>query len=84
MEQGTDVWIAIASLLPIVIIFVVFAIGFGFLAKRLEKNVALWVILSLIPVVNYFFWVYAMFITLFYIIDTLKYIEKSTESNKPS
>ena len=79
-----DVWIAIASLLPIVIIFVVFAIGFGFLAKRLEKNVALWVILSLIPVINYFFWVYAMFITLFYIIDTLKYIEKSTESNKPS
>ena len=84
MEQGMDVWVAVASLIPIIVIFVGFAIGFGFLAKRLEKNVAIWVVLSLIPIINYFFWIYAMFITLYYIIDTLKSVAKSTESNKTS
>ena len=55
MEQGMDVWIAVATLIPFIIFFVGFAIGSGFLAKRLEKNVALWVVLSLIPIINYVF-----------------------------
>ena len=34
------------------------AIGNGFLARRLGHSVALWVVLSLVPVINYFFYIY--------------------------
>ena len=34
------------------------AVGNGFIARALGKHVALWVILSLIPIVNYFFYIY--------------------------
>ncbi len=34
------------------------AIGNGFLARRLGHSVVLWVVLSLIPGINYFFYLY--------------------------
>jgi hypothetical protein len=48
--------------LPIVIVvvalWIALAVGNGFIARALGKHVALWVILSLIPIVNYFFYIY--------------------------
>lgn len=48
--------------LPVIVVFIAFwialAVGNGFIARALGKHVALWVILSLIPIVNYFFYVY--------------------------
>ncbi len=69
MGPGADF---LSFLLPLIIISVPFAIGFGYLAKALEKNVVVWVIISLIPLVNYFFWIYAMFVTLLFILENLK------------
>ncbi len=40
---------------------IAFAIGNGFVAARLGKSVALWVILSLIPLVNIFFFYYVAY-----------------------
>jgi len=52
---------AFVQFLPLVTIMITFAIGNGFLAARLDRNVAVWVILSLIPVVNFWFYVYAAY-----------------------
>ena len=41
-----------------VVLAVALAIGNGFIARALGKSVVLWVILSLIPVVNVFFYYY--------------------------
>lgn len=64
------------GLLPLILISIPVAIGFGFLAKRLEKSPALWVVLSLIPVLNYFFWIYASFVILFYVLDSFRAIKE--------
>ena len=40
---------------------IVFAIGNGFVAARLGKSVVLWVVLSLIPGVNFFFLYYVFY-----------------------
>ena len=81
MEQETFGLSGLAMFLPMIVISIPFAIGFGLMAKRLEKNVPLWVILSLIPLLNSLFWMYAMFIILFYIVDSLKFILKNTVAN---
>jgi len=47
------------------------AIGVGFIAGRLKKNVALWVILSLIPVYNLFFFYYVAFYVVCHVIARL-------------
>ena len=51
--------------LPPLIMFsafgVIFAIGNGFVAARLGKPVVLWVILSLVPGVNFFFLYYVFY-----------------------
>ena len=78
MEQGN---MGFMMFLPMVIVSIPFAIGFGFMAKRLEKNVPLWVILSLLPFFNYLFWMYAWFIILFYIVDSLKVLMKDKIAN---
>ncbi|MDP3260246.1 MAG: hypothetical protein Q8M34_06640 [Thermodesulfovibrionales bacterium] len=52
MEQsGTNL---IASLLPLLLLSVVFAIGAHFLAKDKGRNVGLWTVLGAIPLVNMF------------------------------
>jgi len=47
--------------LPVLIVFIALwialAVGNGFIARALGKSVVLWVILSLIPIVNYFFYI---------------------------
>ena len=57
--------------IPIMLISLPFAIGNFFLAKRLGENAALWVLLSLVPLVNIFFFWYASYKTLFAILDRL-------------
>ncbi|MGH6983359.1 MAG: hypothetical protein ACREEI_03930 [Stellaceae bacterium] len=47
------------------------AIGNGFIAHRLRHSVALWVILSLIPIVNYFFYIFVIYATVLGIIKRL-------------
>lgn len=48
--------------LPLLVVLIAFwialAVGNGFIARALNKHVGLWVVLSLIPIVNYFFYVY--------------------------
>lgn len=54
----------IISLFPLLLfelIAVMFAIGFAKIARRVGRNPVLWAVLSLIPLVNYFFWPYALF-----------------------
>jgi len=45
-------------LVVMVALWIALAVGNGFIARALGKHVALWVILSLIPIVNYFFYIY--------------------------
>jgi hypothetical protein len=46
-------------------------IGFYFVAGRLGKNKVLWLVLSVIPFVNYVFWTYAMFAIVIGVLDRL-------------
>lgn len=56
-------YVSYAPSLPVIIVVVALwiavAVGNGFIARALGKHVALWVVLSLIPIVNYFFYIYA-------------------------
>ncbi|MDE2165632.1 MAG: hypothetical protein KGJ66_04750 [Alphaproteobacteria bacterium] len=58
----------------LVLLWAGFAIGNGFLAKRLGHSVALWVILSLIPIVNYFFYFFVIYATVLGILKRLNTI----------
>lgn len=65
------------QLLPLTIISIGWAIGMYFLAPRIGANRWIWVILSLIPFVNFFFFIYASFKILFFVLDSLKTIQES-------
>ena len=68
---------AIASLpvfTGLVILWAGCAIGNGFIAHRLGHSVALWVILSLIPILNYFFYIFVIYATVLGIIKRLNTI----------
>jgi putative Ca2+/H+ antiporter (TMEM165/GDT1 family) len=53
-------------------VYIALAIANGYLAARLGRSVPAWVILSLIPVVNVFFYLYMGYTVLFFIVDRLK------------
>lgn len=55
-------------------VYIALAVANGYLAARLGRSVPAWVILSLIPVVNLFFFIYLFYVVLFFIIDRLKQI----------
>ena len=59
---------------PLFIFIIPLAIGNAFLARRLGRNVAVWVILSLIPGVNFLFFYYVAYIVVFAVLDRLKAI----------
>ncbi len=46
-----------------------FAIGNGYLATRLGKSAAVWVILTLIPIINYLFGIYVLYKVIFAVLD---------------
>lgn len=60
-----------AALVPIILIALPFALGLYFVAGRMGRNQLLWGVLALIPFVNVFFYIYAMFSVLLYILDRL-------------
>jgi len=64
----------IMSLLPYLILSTPLAVGNYYLAPRVGKNRTLWVILSLIPVFNFFFWGYVWYIVAIRILDYLNKI----------
>ncbi|HTW50623.1 MAG TPA: hypothetical protein VME45_01865 [Stellaceae bacterium] len=55
-------------------VYIALAIANGYLAARLGRSVPAWVILSLIPIVNVFFYLYMGYTVLFFIIDRLKQV----------
>jgi len=67
-----------APSLPVIIVMVALwiaiAVGNGFIARALNKHVALWVILSLIPIVNYFFYIYIVYAVVLGILHRLNAI----------
>lgn len=48
-----------------------FAFGNAFLARRLGKSVALWAILSIIPIVNFVFIYYIAYTVIYAVLDRL-------------
>ena len=60
-----------AGLIWWVIVALPFAIGLYFVAGRIGQNQLLWAVLALIPVVNWFFVIYAFFVTVLYALDRL-------------
>jgi hypothetical protein len=66
--------IGVVYLLFLFGVYIAVAIANGYLAARLDRNVAVWVILSLIPIVNVFFYMYAFYVVLFFVVDRLKLI----------
>ena len=71
---GANVIGVVVYLLFLSAVYIAVAIANGYLAARLDRNRAGWVILSLIPIVNVFFYIYAFYIVLFFIVDRLKLI----------
>jgi len=71
-------------LLAFILIAILFAIGFAKIAGRMGKSPVLWAVLSLIPVVNYFFWIYAMFVILIYVLDRLNAIGSKVGAEAPA
>jgi hypothetical protein len=53
------------------LVFVGIAIGNGFIAAKLNKSVALWVILSLVPLYNIFFLYYVGYVVIARILGRL-------------
>jgi MFS-type transporter involved in bile tolerance (Atg22 family) len=68
------------QLVPFLLLSVPFAIGNGYLAARLGRNRVVWVILSLLPLVNYLFYVYVAYQIVFFVIDQLTGIPKKIEA----
>ena len=65
--------------LPVIVILVALwialAVGNGFIARALGKHVTLWVILSLIPIVNSFFYIYIGYSVVLGILGKLNHLE---------
>jgi len=59
------------AFLPLIIIFVGLAIGNYFIADRMGRNKILWVILTLIPFVNFVFMYYVIYAVILYVLDKL-------------
>ena len=62
------------ALATVIALWIALAVGNGFIARALGKHVALWVILSLIPVVNYFFYVYIAYAVVLGVLNRLNAI----------
>ena len=63
--------ISLAGLLPFMLIGIPFAIGNYFLAKRIGTNEIIWVILSILPIINLIFMYYVVYKTVYAILDRL-------------
>jgi hypothetical protein len=62
MDQDYSAFYSPVPVLVVVIaLWIALAVGNGFIARALGKSVPLWVVLSLIPIVNYFFYIYIFY-----------------------
>ena len=75
-----DVYMSAYPPLPVLIVLIALwislAVGNGFIARALGKNVPLWVGLSLIPIVNSFFYIYILYSVVLGILEKLNAIQK--------
>ncbi len=72
MMQGPDpMFFGLMTFLPLILFSIPFAIGAYFVAERMGRSRALWVVLTLIPIVNFIFYIYVMFAILLYVLDRL-------------
>lgn len=77
--QGGDVFI---SFLPMLILFIGLAIGNYFIADRMGRNKILWVVLTLIPVVNFIFLYYVFYAVVLYVLDKLNALSGRSEQTQ--
>ncbi len=61
----------IISFLPIFIMQAIYAVFVAQIAKRTGKNVPLYVIVSIIPLVGAFFFIYVMWSTVLRVLDSI-------------
>ena len=61
-------------LVVLIALWIAVAVGNGFIARALGKHVVLWVILSLIPIVNSFFYIYIVYAVVLGILHRLNAI----------
>ena len=64
----------IASMLPMFLVSIPFAIGNYYLAKSLKRSAPVWVILTLIPIINVMFYFYVLYVVVLHIIHRLQQI----------
>ena len=65
---------SIPVIIVVVALWIAVAVGNGFIARALGKHVVLWVVLSLIPFVNYFFYIYIVYAVVLGILQRLNAI----------
>lgn len=64
------------SLLPWMLMSIPMAFGNYFLARRLDRNPILWAMLSLVPILNFFFLLYIYYVLIFRVLDYLRNISE--------
>jgi hypothetical protein len=74
MDADYGFYPSIPGLIVTVALWIALAVGNGFIARALGKHVVLWVILSLIPVVNVFFYIYIAYAVVLGILHRLNAI----------
>jgi len=62
-------------LVVLIALWIALAVGNGFIARALGKSVVLWVILSLIPFVNSFFYIYIVYAVVLGILNKLNLMQ---------
>lgn len=62
----------------LIVLWIALAVGNGFIARALGKPVWLWVLLSLIPIVNYFFYIYIGYSVVLGVLNKLNAIQSRT------
>lgn len=67
---------SIISFLPFLTMQVIYSIFVAQIAKRTNKNVVLYVVLSLIPFLGAFFFIYVMWTTLLRVLDQLNELKE--------
>lgn len=79
MEEHVGFGFVIGSFVPMVVLFIGIAIGNYFIAGRMGRNKVLWVVLTLIPIVNFVFLYYVFYAVLLYVLDKLNALSGSSE-----
>jgi hypothetical protein len=75
-------FMSIATFMPFVILSIAFAIGNWYLAKSMNRSEPVWVILSLIPIVNLFFFYYVGYVVVLYVIHRLNALSSALHTTE--